>query len=74
MQQISRPEGPEMVGDIAGDLIIEAGTELLRLLGEGLGHLDLWCERRFGRELSGRMNKLEIQTLFHGNTKDQDQI
>jgi hypothetical protein len=24
--------------------------------------------------LSGRINKLEIQTLFHGNTKDQDQI
>jgi hypothetical protein len=41
-----------MVGDVAGDLIIEADTELLRLLGEGLGHLDLWCERRFGRALS----------------------
>jgi hypothetical protein len=63
-----------MLGHIAGDLIVKAGEALLSLLGKGLGHLDLWCERRFGRSLSGRMNKLEIQTLFHGNTKDQDQI
>ena len=63
-----------MLGDLAGDLLVKAGAELLKLLGSGLGHLDLWFERRFGRCLSGRMNKLEIQTLFHGNTKDQDQI
>jgi len=63
-----------MLGDLAGDLIVRAGTEFLVLLGRGLGNLDLWFERRFGRSLSGRMNKLEIQTLFHGNTKDQNQI
>ena len=60
--------------DIFGDLLVKVGAELVRLLGVGLGYLDLWCERRFGRTLSGRMNKLEIQTLFHGNTKDDDQI
>lgn len=48
--------------------------KLVELLGRGLGQLDLWFEQRFGRSLSGRMNKLEIQTLFNGNTKDQDQI
>jgi hypothetical protein len=63
-----------MLGDLAGDLAIRLGAELLNLLGKGLGELDLWCERTLGRPLSGRMNKLEIQTLFHGNTKDQDQI
>jgi hypothetical protein len=63
-----------MLGHIAGDLLVKAGAKLLELLGRGLGNLDLWFERRFGRSLSGRMNKLEIQTLFHGNTKDQDQI
>lgn len=63
-----------MLGDIAGDLVIRGCAELLHLLGEGLGKLDLWCQRKFGHSLSGRMNKLEIQTLFHGNTKDQDQI
>jgi hypothetical protein len=63
-----------MLGDLAGDLVIRASTELLILLGRGLGHLDLWCERTFGRSLSGRINKVEIQTLFHGNTRDQDQI
>jgi len=64
----------KMLGDLVGDLVIRLGAELLNLLGKGLGHLDLWCQRRFGHSLSGRMNKLEIQTLFHGNTKDQDQI
>lgn len=54
--------------------MIRAGAELLRLLGEGVATLDLWCQRRFGHSLSGHMNRLEIQTLFHGNTKDQDQI
>jgi hypothetical protein len=63
-----------MLGHIAGDLLVKAGAKLLELLGRGLGNLDLWIERRFGRCLSGRMNKLEIQTLFHGNTKDRDQI
>jgi hypothetical protein len=63
-----------MLGHLVGDLIIRAGAELLRLLGEGLGALDLWCHERFGHSLSGRMNRLEIQTLFHGNTRDQDQI
>jgi hypothetical protein len=59
---------------LAIDLLVEAGAPLLELLGRALGRLDLWVERKFGRCLSGRMNKLEIQTLFHGNTKDQDQI
>jgi hypothetical protein len=63
-----------MLGHIVGDVLVEAGEKLLELLGRGLGRLDLWVERKFGRCLSGRMNKLEIQTLFHGNTKDQDQI
>jgi hypothetical protein len=63
-----------MLGHILGDLLIKGGAMLLELLGRGLGSLDLWFERRFGRPLSGRMNELEIQTLFHGNTKDQDQI
>jgi hypothetical protein len=60
--------------DLFGDLAVKALAELARLLGVGLGHVDLWCGRRFGHTLSGRMNKIEIQTLFHGNTKDQDQI
>ena len=63
-----------MVVDIAGDLLIRAGAELLKMLGALLGSLDLWCQRRFGRSLSGRINKIEIQTLFHGNTRDQEQI
>jgi hypothetical protein len=63
-----------VLGHIVGDLLVRAGEKLLELLGTGLGRLDLWYERKFGRCLSGRMNKLEIQTLFHGNTKDQDQI
>jgi len=63
-----------MLEHIVGDLAVKGGAKLLELLGKGLGSLDLWFERRFGRSLSGRINKLEIQTLFHGNTKDQDQI
>jgi len=63
-----------MLGHILGDLLIHAGAKLLELLGRGIGNLDLWFERRFGHCLSGRMNKLEIQTLFQGNTKDRDQI
>ena len=60
--------------DIASDVLIRLCAELLRLLGKGLGVLDLWWAKTFGRPLSGRMNKLEIQTLFHGNTRDRDQI
>lgn len=63
-----------MLEHIIGDVFVKLGAKVLELLGKGLGSLDLWCERRFGRRLSGRMNKLEIQTLFHGNTKDQDQV
>ena len=48
--------------------------DLVKLLGKGPGQLDLWFEKKFGRSLSGRMNKLDIQTLFHGNNKDRDQI
>ena len=53
------------------DLLLRA---LAKAAEEGLAMLDLWWARVFGRTLSGRMYKLEIQTLFHGNTKDQDQI
>jgi hypothetical protein len=49
-------------------------AELVVKLADWLTRLDLWWARVFGRSLSGRMNKLEIQTLFHGNTKDQEQI
>jgi hypothetical protein len=63
-----------MLGDIVAHLLIKIGEKLLELLGKAVGHLDLWFERKFGHCLSGRINKLEIQTLFHGNTKDQDQI
>lgn len=63
-----------MLADIAAHFLIKAGEKLLELLGRGVGRFDLWFERRFGRCLSGRINKLEIQTIFHGNTKDQDQI
>jgi len=63
-----------MVGHLLGNLLVRAFAELVHLLGEGLAKLDLWWGRTFGRSLSGRMSKLEIQTLFHGNTRDQDQI
>jgi hypothetical protein len=53
------------------ELVVKA---FVHIVGEGLAELDLWWDRTFGRTLSGRMSKLEIQTLFHGNTKDQDQI
>jgi len=53
------------------DLLLRA---LAKAAEEGLAILDLWWARAFGRTLSGRMHKLEIQTLFQGNTKDQDQI
>jgi hypothetical protein len=55
-------------------LVIRLLAELVVKTGERLARLDLWWARVFGRSLSGRMNKIEIQTLFHGNTKDQEQI
>ncbi len=63
-----------MLGYIMSELLVKAAEMLFELTGRGLGRLDLWFERRFGHCLSGRMNRLEIQTLFHGNTRDQDQI
>ena len=37
--------------------------------------LDNWWEETFGISWRQRRTpKVEIQTLFHGNTKDQDQI
>lgn len=63
-----------MLGEIVAHILLKAGEKLLELLGRAVGSLDLWFERKFGLRLSGRINKLEIQTLFHGNTKDQDQI
>lgn len=56
------------------ELLILLVKTLVKIAAEGLARLDLWWARMFGRPLSGRMNKLEIQTLFHGNTKDQEQI
>jgi hypothetical protein len=53
------------------ELLLKA---LAKAAEEGLALLDLFWARVFGRPLSGRMHKLEIQTLFHGNTRDQDQI
>jgi len=53
------------------ELVLKA---FVHFVGEALGELDLWWARAFGHPLSGRMYKLEIQTLFHGNTADQDQI
>jgi hypothetical protein len=36
---------------------------------------DLWCQRKFGFwPRYQRTPKSEVQTLFHGNTKDKDQI
>lgn len=63
-----------MLDHVLGELLVKAAGGLFELVDKALGHIDLWFERRFGRPLSGRMNKLEIQTLFHGNTKDHDQI
>ena len=57
-----------------GDLAVKGLIYLTHEIGEALASLDLWWARTFGRPLSGRMNRLEIQTLFHGNTKDEDQI
>ena len=57
-----------------GELLVWLSKGLFYLTEEILGRLDLWWSRTFGRPLSGRLGKLEIQTLFHGNTKDEDQI
>jgi len=60
---------------IGADILVEAVVKGLGAAAtEAVARLDLWWIRVFGRPLSGRMNKLEIQTLFHGNTRDQDQI
>ena len=53
------------------ELLVKA---LGNMLLEGLGILDFWWSKVFGVPLSGRINRIEIQTLFHGNTKDEDQI
>jgi hypothetical protein len=53
------------------ELLLKA---LAKAAEEAVATFDLWWARVFGRSLSGRMYKLEIQTLFHGNTRDQDQI
>jgi len=57
-----------------GEILIGGLKLLAKAITEGLASFDLWWARSFGRPLSGRMYRLEIQTLFHGNTKDQDQI
>jgi hypothetical protein len=63
-----------MVPDIMGHYVVEIAAKVVRETGKELGNLDLWWQEKFGRSLSGRMHKLEIQTLFHGNTKDEEQI
>ncbi len=40
------------------------------LIEEILGTIDLAWTKVFGRPLSGRLNRLKIQTLFNGNTRD----
>ncbi len=57
-----------------GDIFVHLLVLLVKMIGDALGELDLLWARLFGRPLSGRMNRIEIQTLFHGNTKDVDQI
>jgi hypothetical protein len=59
---------------IAGEVFKWLLRAFIYVMEEGLARLDLWWGRVFGRTLSGRISRLEIQTLFHGNTKDQDQI
>ena len=62
--------GPRM-GEVLFEWIAHA---LYSAVEQGLATLDLWWGRKFGRTLSGRGPRVEIQTLFHGNTRDQDQI
>jgi hypothetical protein len=59
---------------MGGEILVWVSKCLFHLAEEGLGALDLWWVRRFGRPLSGRLARIEIQTLFHGNTKDEEQI
>ena len=56
------------------ELLIGGVKLFAKATAEGLAILDLCWARVFGRPLSSRMNRLEIQTLFHGNIRDQDQI
>jgi hypothetical protein len=57
------------------DLILKALRKALAIAAaEGLATLGLGWAQAFGRPLSGRLHKVEIQTLFHGNTKDRGQI
>ena len=53
-------------------------VELVKGVGkltlESMATIDLWWAKIFGKPLSGRVGRIEIQTLFHGNTKDQEQI
>lgn len=60
--------------DASGEILVQLGKALFFGIESGLGSLDLWWSRKFGHALSGRFGKLEIQTLFHGNTRDQDPI
>ena len=57
--------------DVLTEHLLQA---FFRMVEEGLTKLDLWWGARFGRTLSGRGPRVEIQTLFHGNTRDEDQI
>lgn len=59
---------------MSGEVLVRLVELLLKLLGYALEELDLLWARVFGHPLSGRINRIEIQTLFHGNTKDVDQI
>jgi hypothetical protein len=59
---------------MGGEILIWLAKTLLHQIESALGDLDLWWFRTFGRSLSGRFSRIEIQTLFHGNTKDEDQI
>lgn len=63
----------QILGVMAG---IVVGVWLLLSASVSFG---LWCQQKFGfwpRYSRSRNNpaKTEIQTLFHGNTKDEDQI
>jgi len=60
-----------MLEEVIFEMLLKA---LAKGAEAGVGALDLWWARAFGRTLSGRMYRIEIQTLFHGNTRDQDQI
>lgn len=60
---------------MSAEILIELlGRVIGPALEEALGTLDLFWARTFGHPLSGRFGRIEIQTLFHGNTRDHDQI